>query len=180
MPMSINGSDSVRKLNFSLATFIDSHISWIGVSSKVECDHFTDAITTSYCRCEQPFGEFFFDVFGCLKSVYQISDRLHTKHIAYIGTASDTPFHTYQAAMFNCQAQFLNTLQHVENVTGSMEHPLFLLPVMLTGYTTAECVLLGAHTFTLFYPSLVENGEVLHLFSLDTAGLYRKCRPTMW
>ncbi|KAJ3971574.1 hypothetical protein EV361DRAFT_208229 [Lentinula raphanica] len=38
-----------------------------------------------------------------------------------------------------------------------------LLPVMLTGYTTAECVLLGAHTFTLFYPSLVENGEVLRL-----------------
>ncbi|KAJ3836594.1 hypothetical protein EV361DRAFT_910467 [Lentinula raphanica] len=161
MAMSINGSDSVRKLNFSLATFIDSHISWIGyqhpssalqpfsitrgVSSTVECDHFTDAITTSYRRCEQPFGEFFFDVFGCLKSVYQISDRFHTKHVAYIGTASDAPFHTYQAAMFDRQVQFLNTLQHVENETGSIEHPLlyascFFPDHRVNGFLIDSCV----------------------------------------
>ncbi|KAJ3824620.1 hypothetical protein F5880DRAFT_1558463 [Lentinula raphanica] len=41
-----------------------------------------------------------------------------------------------------------------------------LLPLMLTGYSTAECVLVGGHTFTLLYPSLVENGEVLRLPSL--------------
>ncbi|KAJ3840145.1 hypothetical protein EV361DRAFT_950478 [Lentinula raphanica] len=44
-----------------------------------------------------------------------------------------------------------------------------LLPLMLTGYTTAECVLLGAHTFTLLYPSLVENGEVLRLPAVERA-----------
>ncbi|KAJ3832121.1 hypothetical protein F5878DRAFT_666856 [Lentinula raphanica] len=44
-----------------------------------------------------------------------------------------------------------------------------LMSLMLTGYTTAECVLLGGHTFTLLYPSLVENREVLRLPSVERA-----------
>ncbi|KAJ3765177.1 hypothetical protein FB446DRAFT_795316 [Lentinula raphanica] len=44
---------------------------------------------------------------------------------------------------------------------------LSLMSLMLTGYTTAECVLVGGHTFTLLYPLLVENGEVLRLPSVE-------------
>ncbi|KAJ3817732.1 hypothetical protein F5880DRAFT_1511539, partial [Lentinula raphanica] len=46
---------------------------------------------------------------------------------------------------------------------------LSLMSLMLTGYTTAECVLVGGHTFTLLYPSLVEHGEVLRLPSVERA-----------
>ncbi|KAJ3831667.1 hypothetical protein F5878DRAFT_667319 [Lentinula raphanica] len=41
-----------------------------------------------------------------------------------------------------------------------------LVPLMVAGYTTAECVLIGRSNFTLLYPSLVENGDVLYLHSM--------------
>ncbi|KAJ3831777.1 hypothetical protein F5878DRAFT_672999 [Lentinula raphanica] len=48
-------------------------------------------------------------------------------------------------------------------ITITESYELSLLPLMLAGYSTAECVLLGGHTFTLLYPTLAENGEVMRL-----------------
>ncbi|KAJ3766178.1 hypothetical protein FB446DRAFT_794352 [Lentinula raphanica] len=39
----------------------------------------------------------------------------------------------------------------------------YMLPLMLAGYSTAECVLVGRQTFTILYPSLVEEGIVLKM-----------------
>ncbi|KAJ3966891.1 hypothetical protein EV361DRAFT_1011288 [Lentinula raphanica] len=70
--------------------------------------------------------------------------------------------------MFPPRTMHLKTAQGY-SITITESDNLSLTALMLNGYTTAECVLVGGHTFTLLYPSLVDNGEVLRLPSIDRA-----------
>ncbi|KAJ3772900.1 hypothetical protein FB446DRAFT_788305 [Lentinula raphanica] len=40
------------------------------------------------------------------------------------------------------------------------------LPLMLAGYSTAECVLLGRQNFTVMFPSLIEHGDVISMHAM--------------
>ncbi|KAJ3966778.1 hypothetical protein EV361DRAFT_545304 [Lentinula raphanica] len=149
-----------QELDFALETFLDSNESWIG--SVVLCDSVkpsstlshsplfhpeaaTHDILTSYNSTVYP-GEFFFDMFGTLKSVYTFNSSNCIQHTAFIGPVTSSSNEDYHYLLFLQQIQALHDFIRQENSNSTCpDHPIlvassFLPNLTVEGFYIEHCV----------------------------------------
>ncbi|KAJ3831681.1 hypothetical protein F5878DRAFT_667303 [Lentinula raphanica] len=92
-----------------------------------------DATLTTYADHDIPHRLFFFNMFGCTKTLYRISHEEDTKQVAFI-TPSSAQQGSYENMMFDCQLQSLKDIQLNENLPDSLQHPSHFASTFFPNY----------------------------------------------